>query len=555
LVSLERVSLSEIEAGHDNLGSGRLTAMLRVAVDMWIGNAAAVLSGCWGAVTRRAHETGYSRTAIYHHAQRVEQAVVNEPVGGISYEALWADNVRLRAENEALWEAWAGAEPLPEAKQHAFAATGSAMGLSLGQIITLLAIFLPSGAAPSRATVGRWVAQASRQAGDLLALLDQLCQRWVLVRCLDEIFFHREPILMALEPHSMAWVAAQRGPDRSGESWCELLTHWPCVERVVTDAGTGLERGVKLVNEARATEVEGQEATAARPIQMGLDVFHTQHELQRVLQCKWRRAERQLEAAAQADATVAQSKRRGQDARGVAQQAWRAWQKAERLFEEAVQAEAAAHRIETALAVFRPDGGLSDRQWAHTQLHDATALLIGQEWGKVRRFLNDQRTLNHLDWVHAQLDQVVAEPLLREALVRLWSLRDALAHIHSQQHPRLAQLVVIEQVVCQRLCPEWQSAYERVAQILGRVVRASSAVECINSVVRMHQARHRHVSQGLWDLKRLYWNCRAFRHGKRQGTCPYALLGLKLPTYDWWELLQMEYEELAQKLSTQEVAA
>src|SRR4029453_13127851 len=118
--------------------------MLRVAVDMWIGNAAAVLRGCWGAVTRRAHETGY-----YHHAQRVEQAVVNEQVGGISYEALWADNVRLRAENEARWEAWAGAEPLPEAKQHAFAATGSAMGLSLGQIITLLAIFLPSGAAPS----------------------------------------------------------------------------------------------------------------------------------------------------------------------------------------------------------------------------------------------------------------------------------------------------------------------------------------------------------------------------------------------------------------------
>ena len=79
--------------------------MLRGAVDVWIGNAAAVLRGCWGAVTRRAHETGYSRTAIYHHAQRVEHAVVNERVGGVSDEALWADNARLRAENEALWEA------------------------------------------------------------------------------------------------------------------------------------------------------------------------------------------------------------------------------------------------------------------------------------------------------------------------------------------------------------------------------------------------------------------------------------------------------------------
>jgi hypothetical protein len=157
--------------------------MLSGAVDVWIGNAAAVLSGRWGAVTRRAHETGCSRTAIYHHAQRVAQAVVNEQAGGLSDEALRTDNARLRAENQALWEAWAEAEALPEAKQQAFAATGSAMGLSLGQLITLLAMVLPPGAAPSRATVGRWVAQAGRQAGGLLAMLDQCCQRWVVVRC------------------------------------------------------------------------------------------------------------------------------------------------------------------------------------------------------------------------------------------------------------------------------------------------------------------------------------------------------------------------------------
>ena len=138
-------------------------------------------------MTRRAHETGYSRTSIYHHAQRVEQAVVNEQLGGINDAALWAANERLRAENAALWEAWAETGSLPEAKQQALAATGSAMGLSLGQIMTLLAIFLPNRAVPSRATVGRWVSQSSRQAGVLLAR-DQLCQRWVLVLCLDAIF-------------------------------------------------------------------------------------------------------------------------------------------------------------------------------------------------------------------------------------------------------------------------------------------------------------------------------------------------------------------------------
>jgi hypothetical protein len=59
------------------------------------------------------------------------------------------------------------------------------------------------------------------------------------------------------------------------------------------------------------------------------------------------------------------------------------------------------------------------------------------------------------------------------------------------------------QALCQRLWPEWQQAYARVEEMPDRVVRASSAVECVNSVVRMHPARHRHVSQSLLDLKRL----------------------------------------------------
>ena len=80
---------------------------------------------------------------------------------------------------------------------------------------------------------------------------------------------------------------------------------------------------------------------------------------------------------------------------------------------------------------------------------------------------------------------------------------------------------------------------------------ASSAVEGVNSVVRMHQGRHRHVSQEMLDLKRLYWHCRVFREGKRKGRSPYELLGLKLPTSDWWHLLQMDPQELEQKLLTQ----
>src|SRR4051794_2195366 len=37
----------------------------------------------------------------------------------------------------------------------------------------------------------------------------------------------------------------------------------------------------------------------------------------------------------------------------------------------------------------------------------------------------------------------------------------------------------------------------------------------------------------------LYWNCRAFGEGKRRGRCPYEHLGLKLPSYRFWDLLGM----------------
>ena len=529
--------------------------MLNVTVETWISNAAAVLSGTWGAVTRRSRQSGYSRTALYLHAHRVVQAVASEQAGGISYDALWQENERLKAENEALWQAWSEAEDLREAKQRAVAGSGAAMGLSLSQIVTLLAIVLPQGLVPSRATVGRWVQQAAAQAGRLLVVLDLACQARVRVLCLDEIFLHREPVLMAIEPDSMAWMAGQRGPDRSGESWSQVITHWPCLEHVVADGGRGLERGVKLANAARCAQGQASAPVSSPAMTMGLDVFHTQRELERVLQRQWKQAERQLEAASQADAKVERSKRRGRDLRGDSGAAGRAWRKAEALFDQAVSAQEAVRQIAAALSWFDSRGQLYCRQTAQAQLDEASQQLQGHCWSKVKRLLSDARTLSHLDRLAEQLTVVVSDPILRDAFTRLWYFNHQMRQAQGDARVRLRQLVVVEQVLCERLCPQWQSAYWQVDELLRYAVRASSAVECVNSVVRMHQDRHRHVSQGLLDLKRLYWNCRVFREGKRKGKSPYDLLGLKLPSSDWLRLLQMDPEELEQKLLTQQVGA
>ena len=100
-----------------------------------------------------------------------------------------------------------------------------------------------------------------------------------------------------------------------------------------------------------------------------------------------------------------------------------------------------------------------------------------------------------------------------------------------------------------------QAAYDWIAAVLEDTVRASSAVECMNSVLRMQQSRHRRMTQSMLDLKRLYGNCHSFRSGPRRKTCPYQALGLELSTYDFWQWLQADPAELTQELSTSAIAA
>jgi hypothetical protein len=270
-------------------------------------------------------------------------------------------------------------------------------------------------------------------------------------------------------------------------------------------------------------------------------VFHTAYEARRVLRQSWNRVERLWEQAELASRRVELSRRQGQDTRGLASGVSRAWKQAEAAFAEYERSEAGWKIAHGALAVFGPEGRLKDRTRASQQIALALPLLSGPEWSKVRGLLQAEGALTFLDRLHHQLGEAVADETLRAELVRLWWLRrrrpraKVTGSVAGAGH--VAHLV--QEVVCQRMDPNWRESYGAVSRVLRGTVRASSAVECMNSVLRMHQSRHRTVSQELLDLKRLYWNCRAFREGKRRKHCPYELLGLRLPSYRFWDLLGM----------------
>jgi len=500
--------------------------MLKIPLVTWIANAAAVLTGAYGEVTLQAEVADCSRQTIYDHAHKVQAAVVDAHDGGPTRATVIAENQRLACENAQLWQWLEETIEFPVIKQHEFAATAAAMGLSLNQILVLLALILGQQACPGRSTLHRWIKLAGLAAGRVLKLLDARCRALVLVGCLDEIVFHSRPVLVGVEPASLTWFLGQKADDRTGATWAKALRDWDGLSFVIADAGKGLQAGIAMVRRER-------EEDSKPTLESGLDVFHTTDEARRVLRL-WEQAEA-------ASRRVKESQRQGQDARGLARVAGRLWKQAEAAFAEYERSEAGWKIAHGVLAVFGAEGRLNDRDWASQQIALALPLLWGGEWAKVRGLLQAEGALTFLDRLHRQLSEAVPDDALRAELVRLWWLR--------RQRPRAKVsgevagaghvMHLVQEVLCQKMDPNWRESYGAVSRVLRGTVRASSAVECMNSVLRMHQSRHRTVSQGLLDLKRLYWNCREFREGKRRRRCPYELLGLKLPGYRFWDLLGM----------------
>ena len=255
--------------------------------------------------------------------------------------------------------------------------------------------------------------------------------------------------------------------------------------------------------------------------------------------------QRDCEAFDQAGAQVHKDQRQGINAQPAAMRARRAWNKLVQSFNSYEAVEAAWKQAEPALGVFRPDGRLNDQPGPKPKSRPPCR---GWWVGPGRQFattFKPQRASR--SWTGCTVSW--RGSLSPRNCVRPWcdcggcdgSGRAVPSRGRSRARDTSAHLV--QQELCQKLDANWLAWYRQVAAVLRGTVRASSAVECMNSVLRMHQGRHRTMTQGMLDLKRLYWNCREFRGGKRKGKCPYEHLGLKLPRYEFWKLLQEELPE------------
>jgi hypothetical protein len=346
---------------------------------------------------------------------------------------------------------------------------------------------------------------------------------------------------MVVEPESLCWLTGRLVKARDGVTWAEEFARFPALEAVVRDDGTGLGKGVKLERARRRD-------AGLSDLNDSLDVFHTLREGGRALRKTGSAAARALESADAAQKEFDRRGRQGQSCQGHGAPLNRLWQQAERLWDQATATEMAWQQARSAFAFFTPEGRLNDRTAAAAVVASVLPHLGGAAWAKTRRLLLRRESFTFLDQVQARLAGLGLDPDVLSALLDLegW---------HRQPWRLSAATRVwasVRTVQLTKACPDWCAEAERVRAVLRGVWRASSLVECVNSVARMQQARHRKMTQELLDLKRLYWNLRRFRTGPRKNQTPYGLLGLKLPELSFWEFLKLTPEELREKLSAQE---
>jgi hypothetical protein len=523
--------------------------MCIVAPPPRLASASAVFFGQRGDISHQAQQRGVCRQRLYREAHSVLRDL-DSPTLRQQLARLQQQVADLQTRLQRLQVELSKAIVCTPDLLAQFVSTAQAEGVSLPVARRLLAVALPHDA-PSVATLGRLSRQAALRAGSLLQVLDEHARPRVRQACADEIFFGQKPVLMVVEPQSHCWLSGRLSPSRDGDQWAKELQQLPALEHLVRDGGTGLQNGTARVNQARRQQEQ-------KPIREQLDHFHTLREGRRALRKTQSQAERAWSQAEEADKQVARQDRQGQALTGYATQAVLKWQKAEQGFHQWENAERAFAQIRQALLPFTPEGELNSSQKARERVEQLLPQLPGEHWDKFKRQVLRRETYAYLDRLQEAIEALPVSPEVREAVVQSEGIRHdpELLQGEGPKAGAMRGVLVVLGVLITSAREVGQQAAQTLRQALGCMGRASSCVEGLNSVVRMQQARHRKMTQELLDLKRLYWNLRTFRTGRRQKTSPYQRLGVHLPPdLSWWQVLQFTPDQLRTLLSAQAGAA
>jgi len=377
----------------------------------------------------------------------------------------------------------------------------------------------------TRRSIGYLSGVIARAQKEAAAFQRQLVYEGTGTGVVDELFLHRAPILVVVEPHSTALLLLAQEDHRDGDTWGVRLLETEdqgfSFTRVVSDQAQGIAAGVHA---AFGEEMPHQ-----------LDLGHLFGEVARLDAEVERTAYKTIREEAERGRVLdsAQSER-------VIVSRIEAWEKAHQKMEEAISRYEDFHYLAGELSGLftpvSPEGVPRSLAFVQGELETLLSLLEEIPSSKVqelrKRLARQQKGLLVFweDWEH----RLAA---LRESLPHEEGLQALLLEyfLGRRKHPSRATQKALEKTKAfleTHLGDQAACLREQVASLLDGLVRSSALVETANSWLRPYLNTRKGSSQAFLDLVRLYRNTRTYRRGKRKGHSPFELLGLSLPE-DW----------------------
>lgn len=496
--------------------------------------------GFYGVVTDLANAFDTNRQRVYDILDRVLAAFHPRPPGPTPRpaEAIEKRNAELEAENAGLR---ARIQEL-EAKQENsievtcqrvrdLSLTLAVLPVSYRDIRDVVGLAYGEKYAPGEATLCGMVQDYGVIAG--LILLDEEVTSKFSSACIDEIFFHQTPILTVVELDSMAVGACERSQDRTGESWHAVLSHFPNLDYIISDQAKGIARGIYL--------------TAGTPgtIQHQSDLYHLLIEVSRTT----RRLEIRIEKLLKAEEKTWQDWIQGRIYVKTVEKTQATVVRQLELMEQYYQA---LELLDFAFSPMTSDHQVNAREHGRQILSDVIQRLRSlPELGvdDLVKTLEKRASgcLVFLDQLQRELSVIPVElgedsqftaGEIRELAIQEVCLEHAMADDPSDEVFCTYRGLWGKVRSLKKLMPAFRQVVSVVRRILYHPKRASSLVECYNSILRPIQQVKKQVTQEFLWLKALHHNMKTFKQGRRKGKSPFQLLGVDFGNQDWIGLME-----------------
>jgi hypothetical protein len=357
---------------------------------------------------------------------------------------------------------------------------------------------------------------------------------------LDEIFRHRQPILTAIDPLTMMALMPEAAENRKGETWQNLLDRYPNIRFVVSDQGSGLLKGVR---------------DAAQGIAHQYDLFHFKREIRRLTRTQETRCYEAMEQVEQARKLI-NSPRLGIGARVRAEVEYKEKAAAlDRRLEAFDWVEVIVAYLEEQFDAYddrrrkvrtrdMAEGAINEALDLPGQVEEINVkpLMTAIEGARVGLFtflsvLEERLEKIEINWRAG----AGSKRDVYDAVAQCWYRASRARFSTSAQRRYLSAMISLER--WEREIENFAEVRRQIYEALDQVIRASSAVECLNSMLRPYISVKKHLSQGFLALIILYWNMRPLK--RRGGRTPFQLAGVDSGEDDWVALIEHEMPEQA----------